>query len=213
MNSWNSADFKNSILAQARTKTLLKPEEYPSQIILNGWWFKILRELHKESKKKRKECSKNIKTNLPVDDLLISRKINVGSEEEVETLIELEGSSYQIEKFIGTLHTHPDNSPFSFLDLSGFLFTPRSFLKILITRNQQIMLVVRTKGTPGLGGDRKIFVKKMRSNYKPFSSSDTKHLIANLLFCQENKIVFYLGKMGWFNKNEIVLKKKIIRKK
>ena len=214
MNSWKNEDFRRIILAQARTNKMLSAQEYPNKIILNTYWHKILSEIHAKGKKEKIEFSRNIKTDMAAEKLLISKTIYTGSKNKVESLLVLEGTALKKEKKIGSIHNHPSNSPFSFYDLVDLLFIPRSLIKIIITKNKLIMLAIRTKTTPRVEENREIFIKQMKENYKASLNLNLfeKDLTAKILFCQKFDIVFYLGKICWFNKKIVLKKKKVVKK-
>ncbi len=210
MDQWNSSDFKESILSQTRRNKLLLHEEYPQQIVLNSYWIGLFFELHSLSIGiGDKEVSKNLKTDLFSQKLLINKTYIMGDGNSVETEIAVQSTNFLSEKFIGIIHTHPVSSPFSFLDLSHLVISPRCLLISVIQRDRTVLLAIRTKRTEKLDMSKDFFESRYEGKYRSFLTTDEKLLIANLLVAEEFKLAFYMGKLD-MESNEMILRKKAL---
>jgi len=215
MDFWNNSEFKENILQQAKNKKMLLTKDYPFEIILNSFWFDVFNELLLESTKRKKETWKLVKTNLEINNLLISKNITIGDKKRVRGELLLFKWDNNTQKVIGTIHTHLKNSPFSFYDFSNLFFSYRHLMSFLVDNKKNVLLTIRTKETKKYRGNQKSFVNHYDQKYDSLWTSYKGALIANLLFCQEHHLVFYAGKLpiSHFSKKEIHLfKKRLIKK-
>lgn len=151
---WGYDQFKAILLESARR---ISPHmnEFPTYIDI-GPLQTDLDKLNKLTAKDGNERALSLKTDLSGNKLLIAKDHTVGTDSSVvfsarlRQIRTIRPQYSTAEQLIGTIHTHPDNTPASPADMTGLVKAPEdngTLVEFLGTRSINFVFL-RTQGTP-----------------------------------------------------------------
>lgn len=197
--NWDSANFSEVLVALAKlgNKIGIPARNRPESIHLQS-----LRPLLDDLRKRTKDTGREHARSLFADikrSKLVGGRVTIGSKNQVFIDATPKPGEEQVQRFIGSIHTHPSieggrEYGFSGQDFEGFLASPGEQAMIIAYGEAYVLLVMKTSVTPN-NLDPNIIHQRVEEAVKEFNPAASMSNLVNFNkdICTEFGIVMYMA--------------------